>query len=107
MTLKCQSSIGLRHTYAIVNHLNTGTSSVSYQDTDTTSTSIGWMYPIHSGKITLATYGGSVASADMATVTESYFFPAAWSSAKFRSILPSSYFNIDLNQVVTRGGEGF
>ena len=40
MTLKCQSGIGLRHTYAIVNHLNTGTSSVSYQDTDTTSTCI-------------------------------------------------------------------
>ena len=72
-----------------------------------TSISIGWMYPVHSGKISLATYGGSVVSADMATVTEGYFFPLAWSSAKFRSSLPSSYFNIDLNQVVTRGGAGF
>ena len=74
---------------------------------DTTSTSIGWMYPIHSGKVSLATLGGNVASADMAIVTEEYFFPGAWSSAKFTSILPSSYFNIDLNQEVKRGGVGF
>ena len=74
---------------------------------DTTSQTIGWMYPVHSGKVSLATLSGNVATADMATVTEEYFFPGAWSSAKFTSILPASYFNIELNQEVKRGGAGF
>ena len=72
-----------------------------------TSTTIGWLYPIHAGKISLASLGGNVASADMDSVKDTYFFPSAYSAAKFRSILMSSYFNIELNNVVTRGADGF
>ena len=69
-------------------------------------TSYGHLYAAHNGRIMMAALGGNVISDNMDAVKNSCFFPTA-ATAGFVSGLPSSYFNIELNQIVERDTAGF
>ena len=71
-----------------------------------TGSSYGHLYAAHNGRVMLVAMGGNVASGDMDSVKNSYFFPTA-ATAGFTSGLPTSYFNIELNKIVERDADGF
>ncbi len=74
---------------------------------DGTGSSYGHIYPVHNGKANMVALAGNTVSSDLDSMKDEYFFPTAYSSAKFVSSWMSSYFNIELNQIVERGNPGF
>ena len=74
---------------------------------DGPSTSYGHIYAVHNGKVNLVSLGGNTASSDIDSMKDEYFFPTAYSNAGFISSWMSSYFNLELNQIVERGNPGF
>ena len=74
---------------------------------DGPSSSYGHIYPAHSARVNLVTIAGNTTSSDIDSIKDEYFFPTAYSNARFISSWMSSYFNIELNQIVERGNPGF
>ena len=55
----------------------------------------GLPVPIHAGRVNVGTVGGNVASEDIETMRQGYFFPFAASAVNSKSVLPQRWWSAD------------